>query len=47
MPGCCKEMKNIKMSSLAYEMLLELSKKKRLKPEQLVEQLIQTAYKSK
>ena len=40
-------MKNIKMSSLAYEMLLELSKKKRLKPEQLVEQLIQIAYKSK
>lgn len=37
-------MKMIKVSAVVYEMLLELSKKKRVKPDLLVDQLIREDY---
>jgi len=37
-------MKNIRVSPLAYEMLLVVSKKRRLKPEDCVIALIEQAY---
>jgi hypothetical protein len=40
-------MKNIKISSLAYEMLLELSKKSRSKPEEFIENTIKALYQNK
>jgi hypothetical protein len=40
-------MKNLKISALAYEMLLELSKKNRSKPEDFIESTIKTLYQSK
>lgn len=40
-------MKQVKINSLPYEMLLELSKKQRVKPEELIEQLIKQAYEKK
>ncbi len=38
-------MKNIKVSTVVYEMLQELSKRKRVKPETLAESLIKEEYK--
>jgi predicted CopG family antitoxin len=40
-------MKTIKLSSLAYEMLMELSKRDRKKPDDFVEQLIKSLYQNK
>jgi hypothetical protein len=40
-------MKNIRISSLSYEMLLELAKKSRSKPEEFIENTIKTLYQSK
>lgn len=40
-------MKQVKINSLPYEMILELSKKQRVKPEELIEQLIKQAYEKK
>lgn len=40
-------MKNIKISSLVYEMLLELAKKNRSKPEEFMENTIKTLYQNK
>jgi len=40
-------MKQVKISSLHYEMLVALSKKLRLKPELLLEQLIEIKYNAK
>lgn len=40
-------MKNIKISSLVYEMLLELSKTARKKPEIFIEEVIKDLYKKK
>jgi len=40
-------MKTIKISALAYEMLLELSKKDRKKPDDFVEQAIKNLYQSR
>lgn len=37
-------MKTIKLSATAYEMLLELSKKKRVKPEAFIEECIKNEY---
>ena len=37
-------MKNIKLSPLTYEMLLELAKASRSKPEAYLENLIKTSY---
>ena len=40
----CIEMKQIKVSPVVYEMLQELSKKKRMKPDLFAEMLIQEEY---
>lgn len=40
-------MKQIRINSLPYEMLMELSKKQRTKPEELIEQIIKQAYEKK
>ena len=40
-------MKNIRLSALHYEMLLALGKRNRLKPEQLIEKLIEEKYNAK
>jgi len=40
-------MKTIRLSGLAYEMLLELCKKARKKPEEYVIELIQQQYRGK
>ena len=40
-------MKSVKVSSVHYEMLLELSKKNRMKPDKFIEQLIQITYNGK
>ena len=37
-------MKQIKVSPVVYEMLQELSKKKRMKPDLIIEKLIQEDY---
>lgn len=37
-------MKTIKLTAAAYEMLLELSKKKRVKPEVVIENYIKSQY---
>jgi len=37
-------MKGVKISNLVYEMLLVISKKRRLKPEECIEALIQQAF---
>ena len=37
----------IRVSAIAYEMLVELAKKARKKPEQYIENLIQKQYKGK
>ncbi len=39
-----KKMKTIKLSSTAYEMVVELSKKERKKPDDYVEQVIKNLY---
>jgi hypothetical protein len=40
-------MKNISLSTLAYEMLVEAARKKRMKPSAFIEQLIHSAYNQK
>jgi hypothetical protein len=40
-------MKNIQVSNLTYEMLLEISKRKRVKPFDFITQLIEKEYNSK
>jgi hypothetical protein len=40
-------MKNIKISAVVYEMLLELSKKSRQKPEDFIESTIKSLYQSR
>ncbi len=40
-------MKSIQISKVHYEMLVAFAKRKRLKPEQMIEELIQTAFNSK
>lgn len=40
-------MKNLKISALAYEMLLELSKKNRSKPEDFIENTIKNLYQNR
>jgi len=40
-------MKSIRLNSVVFEMLLVVSKKKRLKPEECIEALIQQAYGAK
>jgi hypothetical protein len=40
-------MKNLKISALAYEMLLELSKRNRNKPEDFIENTIKNLYQGK
>lgn len=40
-------MKTVKLSSLAYEMLMELSKKSKKKPDDYVEQMIKSLYQDK
>lgn len=40
-------MKNFKVSNLVYEMLLVVSKKRRMKPEECVAALIEQAYGAK
>jgi hypothetical protein len=37
-------MKTVKVSAVVYEMLLELSKKKRVKPDSLAEMMIKEEY---
>lgn len=37
-------MKIIKVSTVVYEMLLELSKKKRIRPDDLIDKLIKNEY---
>jgi len=39
--------KTIKISSLVYEMLLDISKKNRTKPEPFIEKMIQDTYNKK
>jgi len=41
------EMKTIRINSVVYEMLLVVSKKRRLKPEECIEVLVQQAYGAK
>jgi len=41
------EMKTIRINSVVYEMLLVIAKKRRQKPEECVEALIQQAYGAK
>jgi hypothetical protein len=40
-------MKNIQISKLTYEMLIEVSKRKRVKPVDFIAQLIEKEYNSK
>jgi len=40
-------MKSIRLENLVYEMLLAVSKKRRMKPEVLLSQLIEQAYGTK
>jgi hypothetical protein len=40
-------MKQIKINPLPYEILIELSKKQRIKPEEFIELLIRQAYERK
>jgi len=40
-------MKNIRLENLVWEMLLEVSKKRRSKPEILIRQLIEQEYRKK
>lgn len=40
-------MKNIQVSNLIYEMLIEISKKKRVKPNELISKLIEKEYNQK
>jgi len=40
-------MKTLKLSSVHYEMLVELSKKNRMKPDDYVEMLLQEKYNQK
>ncbi len=40
-------MKQVKISSVQYEMLLAVSKRWRMKPEELIAELIEENYKSK
>ena len=40
-------MKMVKLSSVHYEMLVELSKKNRMKPDEYIEVLIQEKYNKK
>jgi hypothetical protein len=40
-------MKNLQVSNLAYEMLIEISKRKRIKPVDFITQLIEKEYNSK
>jgi len=40
-------MKTIRLNSVIFEMLLVIAKKRRLKPEECVEELIQQAYDAK
>lgn len=40
-------MKTLKLSSVHYEMLVELSKKNRMKPDDYVEMLVQEKYNKK
>ena len=40
-------MKQVKISSVQYEMLVALGKPRRMKPEQLITELIEENYKSK
>jgi hypothetical protein len=40
-------MKNLQLSNLSYEMLIEISKRKRVKPVDFIIQLIEKEYKSK
>ena len=40
-------MKQVKISSVQYEMLVELGKRWRMKPENLIAELIEENYKSK
>ena len=40
-------MKMVKLSSVHYEMLVELSKKNRMKPDEYIEMLIQEKYNKK
>ena len=39
--------KQIRVSSVAYEMLVEIAKKAKLKPDQYIEHLIHIQYKNK
>jgi len=41
------EMKTIRLNSVVYEMLLVVSKKRRIKPEECIAALIQQAYGAK
>lgn len=40
-------MKQVRINPLPYEMLMELSKKQRVKPEEFIELLIKQAYEKK
>ena len=40
-------MKNIKLTDLVYEMLLDIAKKNRMKPEPFIEKIIQDTYNKK
>ena len=40
-------MKQIKLSDVHYEMMLEVAKKRRVKPENLLEEFIQVEYNKK
>ena len=40
-------MKSVKLSTVHYEMLITVSKRMRLKPEQLLEEMIQDAFNAK
>tara|TARA_R100000008_G_C3581109_1_gene168583 strand:+ start:259 stop:384 length:126 start_codon:yes stop_codon:yes gene_type:complete len=40
-------MKQVKLSAVHYEMLVEVCKRRRVKPEQLIEEYIQVEFNSK
>jgi hypothetical protein len=40
-------MKNIKLTAVVYEMLLELSKKNKQKPEDYIETIIKSSYQAR
>ena len=40
-------MKTLKISDLCYELLVDISKKERKKPEEFIEQLIKSTYNNK